>query len=46
MWKTKEFKTRTAMQAFLAKWNGRIQWVEVFVNNSFCIEYRRLRQIY
>lgn len=46
MWITKEFKSRKAMNKFLAKNENKIQWVEIFVNNSFCIEYRKLRKVY
>ena len=46
MWMMKEFKTRQAMNKFISKNAGKIQWVEVFVNNSFCIEYRKLRRVY
>lgn len=41
MWKTKTFKTREAMQAFINK--GGIQYQEVFINNiPYAIEYRKL----
>lgn len=46
MWITKEFKTKKAMQKFIDKNDGKIQWNEVFVNNSYCIEYRKLRKVY
>lgn len=46
MWITKEFKTKEAMQRFLKKNDGKIQWIEIFVNNAYCIEYRKLRWIY
>jgi len=46
MWKTKHFKTREAMQTFINRNEARIQWVEIFVNNAYAIEYRKLRRIY
>jgi hypothetical protein len=45
MWETKTFKTREAMQAWLAKREHRIQWEEIFVNNAFGLTYRALRVI-
>lgn len=46
MWIVKTFKTRKAMKRFLARHEGRIQWVEIFINNGYGIEYRKLRRIY
>lgn len=46
MWITKEFKSKESMNKFIEKRTGKIQWVEVFVNNSYCIEYRRLKRVY
>lgn len=45
MWKTKTFKTKKAMETFLSKNAHKIQWVEVFVNNGYALEYRPLRRI-
>ena len=45
MWKTKTFKTKAAMEAFIAKNDEKIQWHEIFVNNAYGIEYRKLRWI-
>ena len=46
MWVTREFKTRQAMQNFIDKNYNKIQYEEIFINNGFCIEYRKLRKIY
>ena len=46
MWITKQFKTREAMNKFIEKRNGKIQWVEVFINNAYGIEYRKLLKVY
>lgn len=46
MWTIKVFKTRQAMKKFITKNENKIQWVEVFVNNAYAIEYRKLRRIY
>lgn len=50
MWQTKVFKTREAMQKFIAK--HEIQWQEVFINHKVktdarcAIEYRPIRWVY
>lgn len=46
MWKIKTFKTKQAMNNFLAKHQHKIHWVEVFINNAYAIEYRPLRKVY
>jgi hypothetical protein len=46
MWQVKTFKTREAMKAWLDRNSHKIQWVEVFVNNAYGVEYRKLRRIY
>jgi len=43
MWKTKEFKTKDAMNKFIT--THKIQWQEIFINNGYCIEYRFLKII-
>lgn len=45
MWKIKEFKNRNDMNNFINKNKNKIQWQEIFVNNSYAIEYRKLRKI-
>lgn len=46
MWIGKTFKTRLDMNAFIARNKGKIQYQEVFVNNKYAIEYRKLRRVY
>lgn len=46
MWITRNFKKKETMNAFLKKNKEKIQYVEIFVNNAYCIEYRKLRRIY
>ena len=46
MWITKQFKTKEAMRKFIDKNKNKIQYVEIFINNSFGIEYRKLRSVY
>ncbi len=45
MWMTKVFKTKEKMLAFLEK-NQNIQHQEIFVNNAYGIEYRKLNKVY
>lgn len=46
MWKIKEFKTREKMLDFIGKNKDKMQWHEIFINNSYGIEYRKLLRIY
>lgn len=46
MWQVKTFKTRESMTRFLDKNAHRIQWHEIFVNNAYGIQYRKLRRVY
>lgn len=45
MWTDKVFKTRKAMQAWLAKHSHKVQWQEIYVNNAYAVLYRHLRVI-
>lgn len=45
MWNTKTFKTKQAMTEWLARNDSKVQWVEIFVNNAYGVEYRKLRVI-
>ncbi len=45
MWRTKMFKTRAAMLAWVEKSGHKCQWSEIFVCNAYGVEYRRLRVI-
>ena len=45
MWEIMEFKTRTQMLKFIEKNRNRIQWEEIFIDNGYAIEYRKLRRI-
>lgn len=45
MWAIKTFKTKESMQKFIAKHGNKIQWNEVFINNKYAIEYRKLIRI-
>jgi len=46
MWQTKTFKTKESMSAWLNKNLNKIQYQEIFINNGYGIEYRKLRRIY
>jgi hypothetical protein len=45
VWVTKVFKTKLARDKWLAKNQARYQVVEVFVNNAYALDVRKLRQI-
>lgn len=40
MWETKIFKTLNAMNNWIAKHDGRVQWQQIFVNNAYGVEWR------
>ena len=46
MWQTKTFKTKQAMDKFIETNAGKIQYVVIYVNNGYGIEYRKLRKVY
>lgn len=46
MWNIKTFKTRESMNRFTAKHGYKLQWNEIFINNGYAIEYRKLRRVY
>lgn len=46
MWQTKQFKTRAAMLKWIAANQHRVQYREVFINNAYGVEYRKLRFVY
>lgn len=45
-WQTKTFKTKDAMQKWIERNSGKYQIVEIFINNGFALEYKRLRRIF
>jgi len=46
MWTFKAFKTKQVMDKWLSRKAGKIQYVEIFINNGYAVEYRRLRRVY
>ena len=42
-WSIKTFRTKEAMERFTT--NNRIQWHEIFINNGYAVEYRKMRVI-
>lgn len=46
MWTIKTFKTKDAMRKFVEKNQDRIEYQEIFINNLYGIEYRKLRIVY
>lgn len=45
-WKFKTFKTKEQMQNFISKNENKMQYREIFVNNEYAIEYKKLLKIY
>jgi hypothetical protein len=45
MWSTIEFKTKKSMEEFIKSNKSKYQMDEIFVNNKYCLEYRKLRVI-
>lgn len=46
MWKTRIFKKKETFQKWVEQQSHKYQWHEIFVNNAYGIEYRKLRRIY
>jgi len=45
MWEIKIFKTEKSLKNWLEKNKNKYQIIQVFVNNSFALEVKRLRKI-
>lgn len=45
MWEYREFKTQAALDKFIEKHGHKIQYEIIYINNSFGIEYRKLRRV-
>lgn len=45
MWEIITFKTKNEMIDFINKYGKKIQYQEIFINNGYGIEYRKLRKI-
>ena len=46
MWKIKQFKTQAELSRWVQRNYGKYQFVDVFIDNAYCVEYRPLRKIY
>jgi hypothetical protein len=46
MWTIKTFKTYESMHQWLEKNSNKIQYTELFINNGYGLEYRKLRKVY
>jgi len=46
MWEAKKFKTSESMHKWIDTKGHLYQWHEVFINNWYAIEYRKLVRIY
>ena len=44
-WQTKTFKTKAAMDCFIAARKHNHQITEIFVNNGYGVEYKKNRSI-
>jgi hypothetical protein len=45
MWETKTFKTREAMRKWVTRHGHTHQWEEIFINNGYGVECRKLQPI-
>jgi hypothetical protein len=45
MWTVKTFKTKQAMETWIERHGNTYQYREVFVNNAYALDVRRLRII-
>lgn len=45
MWELKTFKNYDNMIKFINKNKNKIQYNEIFINNGYCIEYKKLKKI-
>ena len=45
MWENRIFKTKEAMQKWIAANDHKTQWHELFVNNAYGVQFRALRSI-
>ena len=46
MWETKYFKTKKALDRFMEANKHKYQMTEIFINNGYGVEYRKLRRVY
>lgn len=46
MWQIKAFKTQAELTRWCQRNYGKYQFVDVFLNNAYGVEYRPLRKVY
>lgn len=46
MWKYKNFKTQKNMYDWINKNEHKYQFTEIFVNNGYCLEIKKLKKVY
>ena len=46
MWQIKTFKTQESMHKWINAHIAHYRIVEVFINNGYAVEYRKLRRVY
>jgi hypothetical protein len=45
MWEIKIFKTKKQMEEFIDAHRDKIQWQDIYIDNGYAIEYKKLRII-
>ena len=45
MWQIKTFKTKTALNKFIKANQSKYQITQIFIDNAYAVEYRKLRRI-
>lgn len=46
MWVIRTFRNKGNMEKFIEKYQNRIQYNQIFINNGYGITYKQLRRIY
>jgi hypothetical protein len=46
MWQIKTFKTQAELSRWCQRNYGKYQFVDLFINNGYGVEYRPLRKVY
>jgi hypothetical protein len=46
MWETKIFKTKESFNKWVDTQGHKCQWVEIFINNAYGVDYRKLKRVY
>jgi hypothetical protein len=46
VWESKTFKTRESLQKWIDRNSHKYQWHELFVQNGYGVEFKKLRLVY